>query len=318
MKERIIGALKSADRPVSGQHLADELGVSRAALWKQVEGLRAIGYVIDGSPRVGYTLASEPDRLFTPLVEEGLPTEFAGNVVVLDHVDSTNTLAKEMASREEMKPAGLVVAESQGAGRGRFGRHWRSPPGGIWCSLVLWPKIAAQDAGALPLLASVVVAEAVAEATGVDIRIKWPNDLLINDRKVAGILTEMAAEMGEVDYLVVGIGLNANLTFTDLGEPDLNATTLLDEIGASVDRHRLITDIVNRLWGDLPELTRLSSVLDRWRARSATLGRSVTVMSGGGQFSGIAIDLNEDGGLIVEDGAGVRRVFRSGEVDWWD
>jgi BirA family biotin operon repressor/biotin-[acetyl-CoA-carboxylase] ligase len=162
------------------------------------------------------------------------------------------------------------------------------------------------------------VAEAVAEATGVDIRIKWPNDLLINDRKVAGILTEMAAEMGEVDYLVVGIGLNANLTFTDLGEPDLNATTLLDEIGASVDRHRLITDIVNRLWGDLPELTRLSSVLDRWRARSATLGRSVTVMSGGGQFSGIAIDLNEDGGLIVEDGAGVRRVFRSGEVDWWD
>ncbi len=314
MKERIIAALKSADRPISGQHLADELGVSRAALWKQVEGLRAIGYVIDGSPRVGYTLTSEPDRLFAPLVEEGLPLEFAGNVVVLDHVDSTSTLAKEMAASGKMKPAGLVVAESQGAGRGRFGRHWRSPQGGIWCSLVVRPKVTAQEAGALPLLASVVVAEAVAEATGVDIRIKWPNDLLIKDRKVAGILTEMAAEMGEVEYLVVGLGLNANLAFTDLGEPGLNATTLLDETGVRVDRHRLITDIVGRLWGDLPKLTSLSSVLDRWRSRSATLGRSVTVTSAGAQFFGTAIDLDEDGGLIVDDGAGVRRVFRSGEV----
>jgi len=167
----------------------------------------------------------------------------------------------------------------------------------------------------VPLLASVAAAEAAAEATGLDVRIKWPNDLLVEGRKVAGILTELAAELGEIDYLVVGLGLNANFTFGDLGDPKLSATTLMDETGRAVDRTRLIAEIVNRFLFDLPGLSEgVETILARWRARSATLGRTVTVTAAGEGFTGEAVDLDGEGGLIVVDSAGRRRVFRAGEV----
>ncbi len=315
MKDSIVAALKEADGPVSGELLAGRLGVSRAALWKHMEGLRAAGYVIDGSPKVGYRLMSEPDLILASALSSLLPGEFKEKVVRVDEADSTNTLAKELASSGRLGPVGLVVAESQTGGRGRFGRRWHSPHGGIWFSLVIRPRLSVREAGVVPLLASVVTAEAVAEATGLDVRIKWPNDLLIEGKKVAGILTELAAELGEIDYLVVGVGLNANVSFDELGDSDLAATTLMDETGRAVDRPRLIAKIVNRFLSDLAGLPKdVDKMLRRWRARSATLGRTVTVTAAGEAFTGEAIDLDSEGGLIVVDKAGTRRVFRAGEV----
>ena len=315
MKDQIVAALQEAEGPLSGEKLAGKLGISRAALWKHIEGLRAAGYEIHGSPRVGYRLLSEPDLVSASALRSLLPSEFKENVVYVDKTDSTNTLAKEMVANGRLKPAGLVVAESQAAGRGRFGRRWHSPRGGIWFSLVVRPRLSVREAGVVPLLASVAAAEVVAEVTGLDVRIKWPNDLLIGGKKVAGILTELAAELGEIDYLVIGLGLNANFSFSDLGDSRLPATTLMDETGRAVDRARLIADIVNRFLSDLPGLSEgVDSILARWRARSATLGREVTVTAAGKGFTGEAVDLDGEGGLIVVDKDGRRPVFRAGEV----
>lgn len=315
MKERILKALKDARAPVSGQELADELSISRSALWKHIQKLRELGCRIEGSPKVGYRLLSLPDIIIADELATLLPSAFRGNVIGLETAESTNDLAKEMASAGKLKPAGLIVAERQTGGRGRFGRPWSSPPGGLWFSLVVRPEIPVGAAARMPLLASVVIAAALKNLTGVDARIKWPNDILIREKKVAGILTELAAELGQVDYLVVGIGLNANFRAELLDAPDLNATTLLGETDRTVDRTALTAQITTDIWDALPSLADgFETVLERWRDFSATLGRTVTVDVAGEKITGRAIDLDTEGGLVVIDDHNERRVFRAGEV----
>lgn len=315
MKQQILKALKDAQAPVSGQRLADELGISRSALWKHINKLRKLGCRIDGSPKIGYRLLSVPDIIIVEELAALLPSAFQGNVIGLEAVESTNDLAKEMASAGKLKPAGLIVTERQTGGRGRFGRPWSSPPGGLWFSLVVRPEISVGAAARMPLLASVVIAAALKNLTGVDARIKWPNDILICEKKVAGILTELAAELGQVDYLVVGIGLNANFSTELLDAPGLNATTLLDETDRTVDRTALTAQIATDIWNALPSLaTGFEMVLERWRDFSTTLGRTVTVDVAGEKVTGRAVDLDTEGGLVVIDANNKRRVFRAGEV----
>jgi BirA family transcriptional regulator, biotin operon repressor / biotin---[acetyl-CoA-carboxylase] ligase len=292
--------------------LAAELSISRSAVWKRIERLRQKGYVITGAPKVGYELVSAPDLLSVGELAAELPPELEGRIILLDAAESTNAIAKDQASAGRLKPAGLVVAETQSAGRGRFGRPWLSPPGGIWMSLVLRPKIPAAAAGGAALLAATATAQAVAGATGLPASIKWPNDVLIGDRKVCGILIEMAAEIGLVDYLVIGVGVNANFSAAEL--PGLPATTLQSETGRPVDRAKLIGAIVNLIFAGQSMLERPAQLRERWKALSSTLGKRVSVQSGSGLIEGLAVDVDEAGGLIVEQADGGRRVLRSGEV----
>lgn len=315
MKESVLRALKEASGPLSGQVLADELGISRSALWKHVQKLRDLGCEIDGSPKVGYRLLSVPDAIFAGELAALVPPAFRDSVVGLDAVDSTNDRAKELASAGKLKPAGLVVAERQTGGRGRFGRSWASPVGGIWFTMVVRPEIPVALAARMPLLASVVISSVLKRVTGLDARIKWPNDILIEEKKVAGILTELAAELGRVDYLVVGIGLNANFPVEALDQPDLNATTLLDETGAAVDRTALVSMIVTDIWEALPALADgFDVILEQWREFSATLGRRITLETAGERIEGTAVDLDSEGGLVVRTAGGEQRIFRAGEV----
>lgn len=308
-------ALKGSATPVSGQALADELKISRAALWKHIKKLRDSGYVIAGAPRVGYRLEAVPEKLMPVELEDELAPVFKGQVLCFESLGSTNDLAKEKAARGEFRRAGLVVAETQAGGRGRLGRAWASPHGGIWMSLVVRPDLSISDASRVPLLASVVIAEALAEQLRIKPGIKWPNDILVNGKKAAGVLTELAAEWGGVEYLIIGIGVNANFHARELGEHAPRATTLIDETGTPVDRLRLAARIINGIWEELPLLSQgFESVLSRWRERSVTLGRTVTVANGAETVRGTAVDLDAQGGLIVEVDGGERRVFRAGEV----
>jgi len=303
---------------VSGEEVSQRLGVSRTAIWKQIEALRAAGYEIEAQPRHGYRLVATPDAVTAAEISAGLATRRLGRVIEYrESTGSTNDLAKQLA-RSGAPEGLLVVADEQTAGRGRLGRAWSTPKGSaLAMSLVLRPDLPPYEAPRITLVAAVAVAEAVREVTGLPAVIKWPNDLQLNGRKFCGILTEMEADMDRVAFIVCGIGLNVNLPAGSL-PPEFGATSLLAESGAPLRRALLAQAILARVETAYDDLRagRFASVLDRWRALSGTLGRAVRVLSVSGEESltGTAEDVDAEGALLVRtvDGT-LHRVF-AGEV----
>ena len=315
-KEKILEILISKREPVSGQEISSKMGVSRAAVWKYIETLRDEGYRIDGVSNRGYKLVVSPDLLNPSEIKPYLPPDFSAEIYWSRSIDSTNEKAKELA-RAGAANGTLVVAETQLRGRGRRGREWQSPPGGIWFSVILRPQVSALQASRVSIFAAVVVAEEIAAATGVRAAIKWPNDILVDDKKVCGILIELAAELEQISYIVVGIGINANISTRQLS-PDVSetATTLMEATGKKINRQRLLAKIAGRLINELPGIfgDGYRDYLERWRRLSAVLGRQVRIEDSGKTFMGKAVDIEENGALAVELDSGKRRIFESGEV----
>jgi BirA family biotin operon repressor/biotin-[acetyl-CoA-carboxylase] ligase len=282
--------------PVGGPQIAEDLGVSRAAVWKHVEALRAAGFEID-SAEAGYDLAGVPE--FGGLaVEFGLDAPY--EVEYHETIDSTNARARDLAV--DGRANVVVLADAQTGGRGRLDRAWSSPSGGIWLSILIRPDVPPTQAPAYTLAAAVATTRAVREA-GVDASIKWPNDVLVGDRKLAGILTEMEGEADRVSWLVVGIGINANVDAADL-PTDRPVTTVREEVG-DVDRRELTQSLL----AAFHELTvDLQQVLPAWRKLSSTLGQRVRVETPGEEIVGDAVDVRFPGSLVVETAEGTREV----------
>ena len=282
--------------PVGGPQIAEDLGVSRAAVWKHVEALRAAGFEID-SAEAGYDLAGVPE-FGGPAVEFGLDAPY--EVEYQETIDSTNARARDLAV--DGRANVVVLADAQTGGRGRLDRGWSSPSGGIWLSILSRPQVPPAQAPAYTLAAAVATTRAVREA-GVDASIKWPNDVLVGDRKLAGILTEMEGEADRVSWLVVGIGINANVDAADL-PTDRPVTTVREEVG-DVDRRELTQSLL----AAFHELTvDLQQVLPAWRKLSSTLGQRVRVETPGEKIVGDAVDVRFPGSLIVETAEGTREV----------
>jgi BirA family biotin operon repressor/biotin-[acetyl-CoA-carboxylase] ligase len=300
MRNRIIHFLKKNNGFVSGEELSKTLNVSRAAVWKCIEELRADGYEIAAVSRNGYRLTSSPDKLLAEEVQFGLGTKKFGCEV--QHFDSVGSTMDE-AFRLGMEGAAegtVVVAETQTKGRGRMGRAWASSKGkGIYFSIVLRPTCSAADAARLTLVAAVAVSEATEKVTGLQPRIKWPNDLLLNDKKVCGILTELRAEVDRAQFVIVGFGLNVNNTAAQL-LPE--AISLREVKGDAVSRVALLQEILRSFEARYLAIARegYGPAFKEWRLRSATLGRRVRFVERQKTLEGIAVDLAEDGGLVVE------------------
>ncbi len=315
MRSRIVHFLKQADGGyISGEELSRSLRVSRAAIWKCVEELRAEGYVIEAASRNGYRLTSCPDKLLAEEVQSGLGTKKFGCYV---HHFETTTSTMDEAFRLGLDgaPEGtVVVAEAQTRGRGRLGRTWASPKGkGICFSVILRPSCSAADAARLTLAAAVAVSEAVEKVTGLVSGIKWPNDLLVSGKKVCGILTELRAEVDRVQFVVVGIGVNVNslpsqavpgaISIREVKGVPFSRVVLLQEILRSIERRYLAL----AQEGYAP-------VFEEWRARSVTLGSSVRFIEREVEFEGKAVELSDDGGLVVELDSGQRVKRMAGDV----
>lgn len=317
MKETVLAGLKEhLGRYVSGEQLSNRLQVSRTAVWKHIGGLREDGYVIESSPRLGYRLVSLPDLLLPLEIKDGLKANIFGKQIYYQRtIDSTNRLARELAAAGE--PEGtLILSEEQLSGRGRLGRSWLSPAGGIWFSLIVRPSLPPYKAQLMTLLAVVAAVEATQKTTGLSPGIKWPNDLLLGGRKLAGILTEVSAEMERVNYLVLGIGLNANLAAEHFqGELADSATSLLLETGQLVSRVRWMQNFLTVFEQAylVAKEQGFASVIACWRRYSVTLGQNVIVNSGGRSVHGTALDIDEQGALLVKTAAG-QEAFLAGEV----
>ncbi|MFC7074284.1 biotin--[acetyl-CoA-carboxylase] ligase [Halovenus rubra] len=293
-RAQILEALSA--EPVTGPELAQQLDVTRAAVWKHIEALREAGFEISSSG-TGYELVEVPEY-GGEAIEFGLEAPFA--VEYHDEIGSTNHRAREIATDGNENV--VVVADKQTGGRGRLNRDWSSPSGGIWLSVLLRPTIPPTHAPIVTMAAAVATARAV-ETTGVEPTIKWPNDILVDGKKLTGILTEMEGEADRISWLVVGIGLNANVDKSQLPE-DADATSLQVECGA-VDRRHVVKTVLETL-SDL--LAETDNILPAWRSLSGTLGRHVRVETPNGTVTGKAVDVAFPGALIVETDNGTERV----------
>ena len=314
MEKRILDFLKKRKSYISGEEISNSLGISRSAIWKHIQELRQLGYDIVAVPHLGYRLLSIPDRLLPSEVSENLRTKFMGKkIYYYDTIASTMDAATELGMKDS--PEGtIVIAEAQTKGRGRLGRSWLSPKyKGIYFSLILRPRISPNQAPILTLLAVVSVCEAIRETSGLDVRIKWPNDILIKRKKLGGVLTELNAEMDEIRFVVIGIGLNVN---NDKRSLISQASSLKAELKEDVSRIILLKKLLARLDVNYRQFSEVShqTIIKKWRNLSYTLGRRVKVISHYKRIEGVAVDIDIDGGLLLRNNSGLIQKVMAGDI----
>jgi len=318
-KEAVLRLLTEASSDLSGERMSELLGVSRAAVWKSISALREQGYEIEAKTKRGYRLLSSPDTPTASAVGAFLQSaDFCPEIIYLDEVDSTNSYLKQLAAQGA--PHGtVVIAEAQSGGRGRMGRPFVSESGkGLFLSLLLRPDgEAAKNVTTLTSLVAVCVCEAIAAVAGVEPSIKWVNDILVGDRKLCGILLEMSmvAELGQVDYVVVGVGINVHYQASDfpveLRERVTSLAMLTDE---PMSRARLAAELIDRLAEMYASLADPSDYVARYRARSATAGREILILRGGESRPAFAEGIAEDCGLQIRYPDGTEEVLYYGET----
>lgn len=317
MKTDVLRMLKENDGYLSGQELCERFHVSRTAVWKVMKQLEAEGYEIEAVRNKGYRLKMAGDILSRAELMSSISTEWAGNdVLYFDETDSTNTEIKKAAEKGAVHGT-LVVADYQFMGKGRRGRSWTSPHGvGIWMSILLRPQLHPSCASMLTLVAALAVADGIEEVCGLDTKIKWPNDIVVNGKKVCGILTEMSTELECINYVVVGIGINANTSEFPEDIKDV-ATSLLLETGVRVNRSRLIGAVMKAMekyYALFLEHQDMSGLLDVYNEKLANKDNVVRVLAPGNEYTGTAEGINAEGELLVRMEDGELRTVISGEV----
>ncbi len=315
----ILAALRASPDGVSGAELASRLGISRAAIWARIEELRSLGYEVDAAPHRGYRLVSVPDVLHADdlMARLGRVRCIGRDIRVFRETTSTNDVADKLG-RDGAAEGVVVFAESQSRGRGRLGRRWASAARkGLWFSVLLRPRLQPQAVTQITVMTAVAVARAVRGMTGLSVEIKWPNDLLVAGRKVAGILTELTAELDRVRYVVVGIGLDVNQTSTEFpAEVRGVAASLRMVAGRTLERAELAAAVLRELDEDYARLAAggFAALADEWAAACTTLGREVTVQVGDRRWQGRAEALDSEGALLLRTEHGRLERLTGGDV----
>lgn len=317
MRSKILNILRNHDGYVSGQELCEKFGVSRTAVWKTIKLLKEEGYEIKAVPNKGYHIVSYPDVILAEEVKSRLQTEWAGkHVQYFETIDSTNNKAKQLA--EEGAPHGtLVIADRQDAGKGRRGRDWSTLPGtAIAMSLIVRPQIRPEKISMLTLIMGLAVVSACNQLPGVDARIKWPNDIILDGRKICGILTEMSAELNAVHYLVIGAGINVNmLTFPE--EIQEIATSLALVTGCKVNRAELIQrcmEYFEQYYEEFKRTEDMSVLMKPYNQLLVNLEKEIRVLEPGSEYTGISLGINEQGRLLVKKENGELEAVYAGEI----
>lgn len=317
---QILAALRNVDDVgVSGAELSKKLGISRAAVWARIDDLRKVGYDIEASPHLGYRLLDSPDVLHAAdlIARLGKTRVIGRDIRVFEQTTSTNDVIEKLA-RDGVREGVAVFAESQTKGRGRLGRKWISPVRkGLWFSVLLRPHLRPQEATQLTVAFATALCRAIRTETGLSVDIKWPNDILINGKKVAGILTEMNAELDRVRHIILGIGIDVNLNAGDW-PTDVRrlATSLKIETGEDVSRPQLATTVLRELDYDYARVCagKFETVADEWEDHCGTIGRQVAIQIGERRVRGRAESLDEDGALLVRTEHGHLERIIGGDV----
>ena len=322
MKSEILHLLRHADGYVSGQQLCETFGVSRTAVWKVINQLKEEGYVIDSVQNKGYRITEYPD-IITASEIESLLLDDSGNmqgicrhIQYFDKTDSTNNQAK-LAAEKNAPEGTLFVAECQTGGRGRRGKTWESPAGsGIWMSLLLRPDISPESASMLTLVLAVAMVDAInEEVQDAKCYVKWPNDIVLNKKKVCGILTEMSAEMDYIHYVVIGMGINVNTTEFD-DSIKATASSLYLETGDHLKRSRIVaafSESFAKYYDTFVKTQNLAGLKEDYNSMLVNKGGDVKAIYADKEIVGKALGINDEGELIIKTDEG-EKIIRTGEV----
>lgn len=313
---KVLEVLEQADSPISGEIISTKMGITRAAVWKHINELRAMGYDISSSQKEGYRLKKTSSKLLPYEVLKKLKTRFIGKKMrYLENTPSTNWVGKQICSEGEVeKIHGLVIiAEEQTGGIGRMGRAWVSPSGGIWITIVLKPRIPIDHVFMVTMAGSIAVARAIRKEFDLGALIKWPNDIFIGNKKVAGLLLELSAEADTIHHCLLGIGIDVNVPLNQFS-PELQKeiTSISAELGHDVDRAtflaRILKEFENRFL--LIESGEYDAIVREWKSLSCTLEQRVHITTIKNSFEGDAIDIDEYGALIIrKDNGKIERVI---------
>ena len=316
MRDKIIEViLNNGEEFVSGEALSKKLGISRTAIWKHINALRQEGYDIESVNKKGYRLISSPNDLLNPQnIYHNLKTEIIGkNIIHLESVDSTNDYLKKIGNN--VQEGTVVISEEQTKGKGRLGRNWQSKSKeGIWMSIILKPQIMPYKAPFVTLIAGAAIVKALNDLQ-VPAKIKWPNDIIINNKKVSGILTELSAEIERINYVVVGIGMNVKNLYFDK-ELEEKATSLYKE-DYYLSRVELVSQIIyefEKLYKDYIENNNKEEILRICKEYSAILNKDVYIIKDDKKDLVKCIDISNDGNLVVRDNNDTIQEILSGEV----
>jgi BirA family biotin operon repressor/biotin-[acetyl-CoA-carboxylase] ligase len=302
---RVLEILERADKPLSGETISNELGITRSAVWKHINELRMMGYDISSSQKEGYRLAHPSSKLLPYEVHKKLQTKFIGKKVrYFENTPSTIWVGKQLCSEGDVeKMHGMVIiAEEQTGGIGRMGRAWVSPSGGIWITIVLKPHVPVDHIFMITMAGSIAVARAIRKEFNIGALIKWPNDIFIGHKKVAGLLLELSAEADVVHHSLLSIGIDVNVPITDFA-PELQdqITSICAEVGHKVDRAAFLARILKEFESRylLIESGEYDSIIQEWKSISCTLENRVQIRTLKNSFEGEAVDIDEFGALII-------------------
>lgn len=316
MQNKILDILLNANDFISGQEISEKLGVSRQAVWKAINALKEKGYEIQSATNRGYRLVASPNYLNESSLKSFLHSKIIGkNLIVLDCVESTNDYLKKLGN-SGAENGTVVASREQTNGKGRLGRTWQSKKDDcIAFSVLLRPNVAPNEVSAITPLAGLAVCKAIREYTKLDCVIKWPNDIIVGRKKLVGILTEMSAEFDAVEYVITGIGINADHTsFPE--DIAFKATSLLLETGRHIDKNEFLACVLARLEDEFVKnnLELTPTALAEYTDLCATVGRNVTFVRGTRRISGMAVGVSEYGELKVMMSDGTISLVNSGEV----
>jgi len=320
LRSKLLEAFSNAEGGfISGQKLSEYIGCSRTAVWKHIEDLRKEGYELEAVRRLGYRITKKPNKISDNEIKIGLKTRKMGHHVHFEEtVTSTQKIAQTLAN-EGAEEGTIVVAEQQTNGRGRMARQWYSPSGtGIWMSLIIRPNIAVQATPQLTLLTAVAIVQAIEEITPLKPDIKWPNDILINGKKLVGILTELQAEADRVHSIIIGTGINVNQSITDFPE-ELHhvATSIHLETNKQWDRAQLIQEILLKFENlySLYLAQGFRPIKLLWEGYAVSLQKPITARTINGTVEGKAIGINDAGVLLIQTSDGSVKQIYSADIE---
>ncbi len=316
-QKRPSNTLEGVSDFVSGEDIAKELGFSRTAVWNHIDTLRKLGYEFESVPRLGYRLIKSPDLLFPDEIEASLETKIIGKkIYYYDQTHSTNDIADQLA-RDGASEGTCVLAEFQTRGRGRLARNWIAPKGkNILLSVIFRPQLDIRHVPLMTLISAIAVSRTL-ETLGFNPKIKWPNDVYIGNKKVAGILTEMVSEQDAIKHLIIGIGINVNLSLSDLPKDIENKATSLSILtGHHMDRKILLKELLYELEKIYSLITssQYEKIIEEWSKLSMLSGRWVEIFSGEKKIEGIVLGIDSSGALLLKLENGFVESILSGDI----
>lgn len=320
---KVLSFLKSHNTEyLSGQDLSDVLRISRVAVWKHIKKIRELGYKIESKQKLGYRLESSTDMLLPWEITSGLKTKIFGKqVYYFDSIDSTQNQAMKM-TLDEANNGTVIIAEKQTSGKGRLGRKWISPKGGIWLSIILHPKFDVSVITLFPIASALALSNAIEKTLNIKSELKWTNDITIKGKKVAGILVDASLESNKIENLVLGVGINFDVDVKQIEKilkdtPNFYGVTSLSEQNKIVKPILLVQSFLIELEQiyNLLNTGDTKKIIRDWTKRSSTIGQNIELNTDDGKIKGKAIKIDDDGALVILENKKNRRIT-SGDITY--